>query len=69
LFSSEDFVSFEKEYSLQLRGSKVEIGSVHQIGKFTRVEETHVSFQRKSSILEATASSILFPCEYIQVLK
>jgi hypothetical protein len=32
-----------------------------QIAIFNRGEETHVSFQRKPSVLEAAAFSILFP--------
>jgi hypothetical protein len=34
-----------------------------QICLFTYVEETHVSFQRKRSVLAAAASRALFPCE------
>jgi hypothetical protein len=34
-----------------------------KIGVFSKVEETQVSLQRKQSVLEAGASSTLFPCE------
>jgi hypothetical protein len=56
--------SLLKENFLQLRCFKVEIGSVVSVDIFSRVEETHVCLQRKSSMLEAAASSTLFPCEY-----
>jgi hypothetical protein len=33
------------------------------LGLFSSVEETHVSLQRKPTVLEAAASSTFFPCE------
>jgi hypothetical protein len=34
-----------------------------QIGLFSNVEESHVSLQRKPTMLEAAASGTLLPCE------
>jgi hypothetical protein len=34
-----------------------------QIGLFKEVEETNESFVKRQSVLEAGASSTLFPCE------
>jgi hypothetical protein len=34
-----------------------------QIGLFSKVEETHVSLERKPTVLEARASTTLFPCK------
>jgi hypothetical protein len=63
LFPCEKWVSFWKEYLLQLRLLKEEIGSLFPVHLFSWVEKTCVSPERKSSVLEAGASITKFPCE------
>jgi hypothetical protein len=43
--------------------------SLFQIGHFCYVEETHVSLERKPSVLEEGATSTLFPCEFLLVFE
>jgi hypothetical protein len=64
LFPCENWVSYWKEYFVQIRIFKVEKSSFCSTWKlFSFSEETHVSLEGKPSVLEAEASSTLFPCE------
>jgi hypothetical protein len=68
LFSSENWVSFERNSSatrLFQGGGRV---SLHQIGLFSWVEGSHLSVERKTSVLEREGSSSLFPLEIDFVL-
>jgi hypothetical protein len=63
LFACEHWVSFWKEYYLPPRFSKVRNLILFHAGLFRWIVETHVTLDRKATMLEGGASSTLFPCE------
>jgi hypothetical protein len=63
LLPCENWVTVKKEYILLIIVSKWGKAHFVHIDLFSLVEETHVYLQRTPSVLEAGASSTLFPCE------
>jgi hypothetical protein len=63
LFPSENWVTFWKVFLLQLRFWTLEISSCCPKGHSHLSWKTHVSLQRRTSVLKASSSSTLFPYE------
>jgi hypothetical protein len=62
-FPSENWVSVWKEYVLQTNVFKVDDSSFCSKLTYSAVLKKHMSLWKKSSMLEAEASSTLFACE------